>query len=512
VQIQRRAALTAGLVFVCRIAFASTQQLPTAVLAADDPGLAGNYQTTLTKQVPRAIPGRRFPGVVVFSKLTRPEVQGQAVPLPEANTLAHVNYEHHRFGRVQMGTEVRLFNPETVLVKFKRQRRVAVLGVESGRELEATRVLAARPDVQFAELDVLHRRAFWPNDPLLTNQWHHPVIGSADAWARSLGKSFVRVAILDAPFQMNHPDLASNTVAGWDVVANRPVLASSGIDHSTLGAGMAAAVIGNALGIAGAGNCQVLPININGFTSEMCNAIYWAASNGVRVVNISWDGADSDAVNAAAAEFRTTARGLVAMAGLNGSGFVGYTNQPDIWCIAMTDAADNQRSAYGNHIDFAAPGWNVFSTTTNSGYAYASGTSFATPLFCGVVAVLFSINPTLSPQEAIDILKNTAVDLGQPGWDMFFGWGRIDFGAAAAAAVSTLPVILTSTLTNGALAVSIPFKPGLAYTLWRNSSPLGLSWSQVAGTMVTTNGPTLILTDPSPPAAMQFYRVGGGVQ
>jgi subtilisin family serine protease len=503
--------LLAGLVLVCQIAFASTQQLPTIVLAPEDPLLVGAYPNTPARQVSAALPGRRLPGTVMFSKLTGPEIQDQAVPLPEANTLAHINYEQRRFGRVLMENgELRLFNPETVLVKLRRQPRVAVLRVEPGRELEATRVLATRPDVELAELDVLHHRAFWPNDPLLTNQWHHPVIGSATAWDRSLGRSFVRMAILDAPFQMDHPDLASNTVPGWDVVANQPVLASSGIDHSTLGAGMAAAVIGNSLGVAGAGNCQVLPININGFTSEMCNAIYWAASNGVRVVNISWDGGDSDAVNVAAAEFRTSGRGLVGMAGINGSGFVGYTNQPDIWCIAMTDAADNQRSAYGNHIDFAAPGWNIFSTTTNSGYAFATGTSYATPLFCGVVAVLFSINPTLSPQAAIDILKNTAVDKGQPGWDMFYGWGRIDFGAAAAAAVATLPVILSTTLTNGTLAVSVPFNPGLNYRLWRSSSPLGVSWSQVAGTIITTNGPALILSDPAPPAGMQFYRVGAG--
>jgi len=49
----------------------------------------------------------------------------------------------------------------------------------------------------------------------------------------------VRVAIVDTPFQMDHPDLVANTVAGWDAVANQPVTSGPGIDHSTLWGGMA---------------------------------------------------------------------------------------------------------------------------------------------------------------------------------------------------------------------------------------------------------------------------------
>ena len=101
----------------------------------------------------------------------------------------------------------------------------------------------------------------------------------------------MRLAIVDSPFQMDHPDLAANTDSGWDVVANEPVTSNSGIEHSTMCTGMAAAVINNDVGVAGAANCRILPININGAISEMYNATLWAATNGVRVVNISWSGA-----------------------------------------------------------------------------------------------------------------------------------------------------------------------------------------------------------------------------
>ena len=442
------------------------------------------------------------------SELTQPHLASRAVPLPEANTLAHVNFQARRFGQLQTATgEMRRFNPECVLVKFKEQPRVSAIATESGRELEAARALANRPDVEFAELDILQGRTFAPNDPLIGDQWHHQQIGSYAAWDNSLGQSFIRIAIVDTPFQMDHPDLAAHTVSGWDAVANQPVTASSGIHHSTFSAGMAAAVIGNGLGVAGAGNCELLPININGFISEMCNAVYWAATNGVRVVNISWSGADSDALNAAGAYLRTNSRGILAMSGLNGPGFVDYTNQPDIWCISMTDAADNPQSAYGYHIDFAAPGWQVYSTTINGGYAFDSGTSYATPLFCGVVAVLFSINPTLGSDEVIGLLKNTAADKGPSGWDMWYGWGRIDFGAAAAAAVATLQVLSGAFQTNGQFCVTTSFKPGLNYTLWQTPALSRPQLAQVSNAILSTNQGQILLTDPSPATERSFYRI-----
>jgi hypothetical protein len=447
--------------------------------------------------------------VTSVAELSLPDLPSRAVPLPEANTLAHVNYHDRRFGRLQTAEGERLlFNPESLLVKFKHQAYVSALAVEPGRELEMVQALADRPDVEFAELDLLQHQAFAPNDPLLENQWHHQRIGSFAAWDKSLGQSFIRIAIVDAPFQMDHPDLAPHAVPGWDAVANQPVTASSGIHHSTFSAGMAAAVIGNGLGVAGASNCEILPININGFTSEMCNAVYWAATNGVRVVNISWTGADSDAINAAGTYLRLNARGILAMPGLNGPGFVDYPNQPDIWCISMTDAADNQQSAYGYHIDFAAPGWQVYSTTINGGYAFDSGTSYATPLFCGVVAVLFSINPTLGSDEVINLLKNTAADKGPPGWEMWYGWGRINFGAAAAAAEATLPLITNALQTNGQFCVATSLKPGLDYTLWQTPALAAPQWTQVPNQILATNDGRLFLTDPSPVQGLHFYRLG----
>lgn len=249
-------------------------------------------------------PGRRVPDLVPLEALGTLDAAAHAVPLPEAEMGTGRPRAGERVGvwRAPDGS-VRSFNPERVLVKFRSVPLTAAMRVEAQQEAEAVDILRRRPDVEFAQLDFLHHRqgqaqsqsalaTFQPNDPLLPQQWHHEAIHSATAWALTLGRPTVRIGIVDTPFQMNHPDLAANMDAGWDVVTGQPVNASTGLDHSTLSAGMAAAVVNNGIGVAGAGNCRVLPINITGYTSEMYDAIVWAAGHQVRVVSISWDGAD----------------------------------------------------------------------------------------------------------------------------------------------------------------------------------------------------------------------------
>ena len=114
----------------------------------------------------REIPGRRVPRVVEREDWYTPGLMNLAVPLPEANTLAHLNYLNGHLSCLQRpGGERRFFNPEMILVKFGAASLVSVVRVEPGRELEAARAIAGRGDVEFAELDFLQQRCFLPNDP-----------------------------------------------------------------------------------------------------------------------------------------------------------------------------------------------------------------------------------------------------------------------------------------------------------------------------------------------------------
>lgn len=486
-----------------------SEQLPYRVIARKELGLPADVSKLLPAPASsQEILNRRIPDTTLSSEWASPSLKAKSVYLPEANTLSDSSLRQLRFGRVRRADgSIELFVPEVILIQFQDAKQVAALRVEPMREVEAVAALAHRKDVRFVELNVLQQRQFVPNDSQVSSQWHHAVIGSFQAWEHGLGDSVVRVAIVDTPFQMSHPDLSANVVPGWSVISNATIAASSGIDHSTLGAGLAAAVVNNGLGVAGAANCQVLPIHINGFTSEMYDAIIWAADHGVRVVNVSWSGADSPTLNEAGLYLKEHARGLLAMAGVNGSGPLNYPNQPHIYGISMTDAADNLQSHSGQHIDFAAPGLGLFSTTIGSTYAGASGTSFATPLFCGVVAALFSINPTLSPDEVVELLKNTADDRAQPGWDPFFGWGRIHFGNAAAAAKATLPTILSVAWDGGEVTVSANYGGGLDYSLWKTSGVHPPNWSLVTNARVNIEANVIHLSDPTPDRSTALYRL-----
>jgi hypothetical protein len=455
------------------------------------------------------MPGRRIPELIVFSDLASGQLTNRAVPLPEANTLAHLNFQQKRFGGLQaLSGKISLFNPEVVLVKFRGLPHVSALRVEPMREWEAVQSLAGRADVEFAVLDTFEQRQFSPDDPLIATQWHHQVIGSYQAWNCNLGRPSVTIAIVDTPFQMDHPDLAANTISGWDVVANAPVNSSAGIAHSTMCAGMAAAVIDNGVGVAGAANCRILPININGTISDMYKATIWAADNGVRVVNISWSGGTNPVLEAAGNYLKTNTSGILVMSAIDGNGLLDGANQPDVYCISMTDAADQfQGTMYGPYIDFSAPGYQIYSTTTSGGYAYGIGCSFAAPLVCGVVAWILGLNPTLNPDDVIAILQSTATDLGAPGWDPFFGWGRVNFAAAAAAAAATLPNISNIQWTNHQIVISANSRPNLAYSLWRSAQAANPVWSPVANLTAATNGNTIMFTDPAPPSGQSFYRV-----
>ncbi len=224
----------------------------------------------------------------------------------------------------------------------------------------------------------------------------------------------------------------------------------------------------------------------------------------MRVVNISWSGATNALLESAGYFLKTNAAGILVMSAVDGNGPLDGPNQPDVYCVAMTDAADNfQETMYGPYIDFAAPGYQIYSTTTGGGYATGSGCSFAAPLFAGVAAWILTLNPTLAPGDVMGILTNTAVDLGP---SEFYGWGRVDFGAAAAAAAATLPNIASARWTNGDIIVSASFRPGLDYSLWRTLQLSPPAWSQV-GAVLSTNGALVSLIDPSPPGSNAFYRV-----
>ena len=114
----------------------------------------------------------------------------------------------------------------------------------------------------------------------------------------------------------------------------------------------------------------------------------------------------------------------------NSGGLSPYGDNSDMINAAATDASDQRTSwsTYGDDVDVAAPGQAILTTARGGGINYFSGTSFSAPLTAGVIAVIWAVNPGFSNSQVQNILFNSAADLGAPGWDQEYGWGRIDVG------------------------------------------------------------------------------------
>jgi len=95
--------------------------------------------------------------------------------------------------------------------------------------------------------------------------------------------------------------------------------------------------------------------------------------------------------------------------------------------------------------DIAAPGYNVISCDTGAGTVSNMGTSMACPHVAGLVALMLQANPKLTYEQVKNLAESTAVDLGTPGKDNKFGWGRFD-------AVETIKKVLENASLEAAFA------------------------------------------------------------
>ncbi|WP_376788680.1 S8 family peptidase [Thermoflexus sp.] len=320
--------------------------------------------------------------------------------------------------------------------------------VPPGQEPEAVvERLRQRPDVETAEVDREVRIALTPNDPYYYEyQWNLPKIRAPQAWDVSTGSSSVVIAIVDTGVDYTHPDLTSMRLRlGWDFVHND----SDPMDdegHGTHVAGIAGANTNNGVGIAGVcWGCDLLAVKVlaatgRGWDSWVAQGIRyaadWGAASGKRtVINLSLGGRDPSRILADAVAYAQGKGALIiAAVGNDGQNQLVYpAAYPGVIGVAATDSDDQQASFSnsGAHVDLAAPGVDILSTFWGgTGYIFADGTSMATPHVAGVAGLVWSARPALTADQVCGILLRTAVDLGSPGRDDIYGYGRVNAEAA----------------------------------------------------------------------------------
>jgi subtilisin family serine protease len=368
--------------------------------------------------------------------------------------------------------------------------RVCVVAVKEEQTDILLAELRADPDIEFAERDYIARACMTVNDPYVISgsEWHLARIQALQAWDMTAGASNVIIAVLDSGINTAHPDLAGRVLPGYDFV-NNDSDPTDDFGHGTAVAGTVIADGNNGIGVAGvAFGCSVLPVKVMDATgaashSTIAQGIEFAIQQGARIINLSLAGDwPSSTLQNAINDAWSNNVIVVAAAGNNGSTVPQYPGACEhVLAVAASEPDDSRAwfSSYGAYVTLFAPGDTIWTTQrdTNNPYGAWSGTSFSSPVVAGVAALLLSVQPLLSNTQVVQLLEQTADDLGSPGYDSTFSYGRVNAFRAVSAvnpqltnAPSAPPpvepaVVPPSTTTNGFPAAPVDtVSPIVAFT------------------------------------------------
>ncbi len=301
--------------------------------------------------------------------------------------------------------------------------------------------------------------------------WGIHRIRAPEAWAAGATGKGIVIAGLDEGIDLTHPDIAANLwtnpnpqsvtcpgLHGYDFVDDDQDPTDTG-GHGTHTAGTFAAPA-NGIGVVGvAPEAKIMALRglgyFGGSNYMLVRGLKYAADCGASVVNNSWGGAGHSKAFLDILKYGT-AKGTTYVFSAGNSYLGGNpTSSPanasqEISGVIGVGAtsADNRRTGFSSTGDFvtvAAPGNAILSTipqeqgNANDAYAFLQGTSMAGPHVTGVVALLYSVNPKITPAQVRIALETTANNkltgqlakpdyrTNQPGW---YGHGLVDAKAA----------------------------------------------------------------------------------
>jgi subtilisin family serine protease len=305
------------------------------------------------------------------------------------------------------------------------------------------------------------------NDTYRSKQWGLDKIQAEQAWATTNGTGAL-VAVIDTGVDLGHPDLAANVSGtGKDFVAGDNS-AQDENGHGTHVSGIIAAVANNGTGVAGvAPGAHILPVRVldadgSGNTDDIAAGIRYAADQGAKVMNLSL-GMQSGVGEVigliggldpiySAIDYAVSKGAVVVFAAGNDSVplCAEPSAHPKVLCVGATDSRD-LRSFYSNSDatlqknylvapggDALTCGGDIFSTwlrtaqqstcSPQAGYEAEAGTSMAAPHVAGVAALLAAKG--LSNTAIVNCIISHTDDLGVPGRDPVYGWGRLNAAKA----------------------------------------------------------------------------------
>jgi hypothetical protein len=365
---------------------------------------------------------------------------------------AYLPYAQSLQAQLDAATVVQRSTPSArALMLDERLRRSYVVRYDTSRgepERMARMLVLGCTDIEVAEPVTVGRLTGEPNDSLVSQQPMLTTIRAFDAWDVEGGDTLVLIGISDSGVLQEHEDLAPSLHTNWREVPNNGVdddnngyiddyrgynfgtaLDSTAYGntfnkregHGTGVAGICGAAANNGIGIAGvAGACRMVPLktmpdNINGILYGY-ESIMYCALNGIHVVNCSWGGFSKSCIDEdviAYAVERGTA--VVAAAGNHGTTAPFYPAAYEgVLSVGVTDPEDNVigMSGRGAFVDVMAPGQRTLTTSNDGGYGGFCCTSGSAPIVSGIVGLVRSKHPTITPAQACAMVRTAVDDIG----------------------------------------------------------------------------------------------------
>jgi thermitase len=288
---------------------------------------------------------------------------------------------------------------------------------------------------KYVEPNLKAEAFFTPNDPYWPNQWGPKKIEAESAWDTMIGLSSILVAIVDTGIAYTHADLTTNYVSlGYDWV-NEDANPMDDNGHGTHCAGIVAAQINNSIGIAGLAQVHIMTEKVLdsggwGYYSWVSQGIIHATDQGAKIISMSLGGSsDSQALHDAVKYAYDHGVLIVAAAGNTATDEKHYPAAYDeVIAVTATDSSDNLASfsTFGDWVELAAPGVDIYSTYPSNSYTYMSGTSMACPHVTGVAALTWSLFTNYTRDQIRKLLRRSTDDLGETGFDRYYGYGRVN--------------------------------------------------------------------------------------
>jgi subtilisin family serine protease len=295
--------------------------------------------------------------------------------------------------------------------------------------------------------EALFEGVYNPNDPAFSDRdksWYLHAVKAPQAWDITRGSEKIVVAIVDNGFNLSHPELKRKVVMPYNVWLHSQEIFPQEVDHGTHVAGTAVAIADNGKGICGiAPACKFMPIQVadaRGImtTTSVLDGILYALYQGADVVNVSlssqFTGLDQFSENAQKNLIRNrfkeeerlwreimriaashNATIVVAAGNDNVLAGIDPLQRPELIVTVSAVDKNNQNyskatfSNYGPYATISAPGVGIYSSAGKNDYAVMDGTSMAAPIVTGAVALMKSINDTITTKQIICILQSTGL-------------------------------------------------------------------------------------------------------